>query len=106
MAKEYHVYGPEKDFDYIIKKKVPPASGYAEYSIYRSDSSTWQKKYRGQKLMTIKETFDGFVFDKSLKKQMDYEEISHLFILMSFIHKKDPFYDGEIKKSNKTILKF
>jgi hypothetical protein len=72
------------------------------YKLQRTGEA-WTEDYQGQICLEIQNTGDGYKFHK-LKKEMGYDEASHLLILMRFInwYEKEVggsyLYEGHIKE--------
>lgn len=86
--------------DYTIHVLDTEAS--KTYKLQRTGEA-WSDDYQGKVCLEIENTGDGYKFNK-VKKEMGYDEASHVLILMKFInwYEKEvsgsALYEGHIKE--------
>jgi hypothetical protein len=106
MSKKYLIIdtndeGFAHDYDIIISD----TDQGTVYTMYRS-KSYWSDNKKGEKVMEVLDNGDGVVFKPRFGKEMDYTELSELYVMLMFISKTGrlPIYEGEIIETN-TISK-
>lgn len=102
-------------FDYMRDNKIVNEyiitvngndEGYEEYSLIRTHEEIWSSDIRGEEVLKIIDTGDGYIFPKKMySKDVDYAIFAELFILMNFINKTGftPIYTGTIEKVDKIV---
>lgn len=99
MSKNKYLIIDKKNQD--IEYYILVSNNKKKYSMYYSESSIWNDHIKNTRILTIKDTGNGFKFNFkekiSLKNEIDYSNFNYIRILMSFINKKDkqlsPKYD-------------
>ena len=102
-------------FDYLSENKIvneylitvnETDDGCEEYVLSRTHEEIWDSSVRGQEILRIIDTGDGYISPKRIfAKDVDYAIFAELFILMNFINKTSftPIYKGTIEKIDKII---
>ena len=99
----YRVFNTESNnsiYEYDILVNTND-EGHTVYTLLRSDGDCWSHYAKGEELITITDTGNGMIYPKkTFIKEVGYDEITELFILLSFINKKERMflYQGRIEK--------
>lgn len=72
-----------------------------EYTMYYSRNHYWNEDVRGEKIMTVIDTGDGYIVNPKFCKEMDYAEMAELFAMLSFINSQEEYglYKGDIMET-------
>lgn len=86
--------------EYIIKKFTSINGLIRKYKLYTGNNG-WREP--NKKILTIIDDGNGYILEwenwqKPLKKNMNYSQAASLFVLMSYIHKQEPFFECKFVK--------
>ena len=102
MSKKYLIIdtndeGFAHDYDVIISDTDEGTL----YTMYRS-KTYWSDEKKGEKIMEVLDNGDGVVFKPRTCKELDYSELSELYVMLTFMSKTGrlPIYEGEIIETN------
>lgn len=84
--KNYMVLNHEGEHEFDITQEFIGKS--EKYTLFRSNSPTWNQLAKGEKLLSLVDDGDGIKFDRSLKS-LDYAELFELRILLNFAQRID-----------------
>jgi hypothetical protein len=89
--KQYRVIntfdGNQDQHEYNIE--VIKENNAVTFEMYRTNNDVWGESRKGEKCISIVDTGDGFLLPKNIKGELDYDVAAELYILLSFINKKD-----------------
>jgi hypothetical protein len=77
-----------------------------KYSLVRSQGGHWSDSAKGQTVVAILNTGDGYKLSKHVSRDLQYDTAAELFILMSFINKQgfsNCFFMGTIEEVKNVI---
>jgi hypothetical protein len=90
------------EYDIYVKETKKGTS----YKLFRSNSATWSDDCRNEKLLLIVNTGNKYKISHFLNKNINYNEMAELYILLSFIQEHDAIYKGSIIKVKEKHVKF
>ena len=82
-------------------------NSHKEITLIRSLDDVWSKEAKGQEVIKIIDTGDGYVLPKKeFAGDVGYDKFAELYILMQFISKTEhlPTYIGRIEKVNDEVF--
>lgn len=104
MTRMYRVYNthdhPTTVHEYDIIKSIN-SDGNEEITLLRSFDDVWAEDRKGDEVIKIIDTGDGYIFPKKLiYNEVDYCLAAELYIIMAFINKTErmPLFKGIIEE--------
>lgn len=104
MTRLYRVFNthdhPTTVHEYDIIKTTND-EGHEEITLFRSFNDVWDEHSKGDEVIKIIDTGDGYVFPKKLiHNEVDYCLGAELYIIMAFINKtgRMPLFKGTIEE--------
>lgn len=105
--KVYRVINDQGIHEYNIHEYLTPVDLDVCYELYTSNTEGWAEPYRNEKLLSITNNGNGYKMSRSLGKNIDYNNMAELLILLWFIQKTDYMYRGsivEVKEEHITFI--
>ena len=88
MQRNYIILDEKTDHVEYKLKVITDHIG-TSYMLYRSNSELWSAHVRGKHVLTITDTGNNMIITPKLKKKVDYDVFSELFILISAMNQKE-----------------
>ena len=86
FEQEYLIIDRNNDeVSYRVIESVDIVTGVKTVSLHYSKAECWLEEYRGKLIMSVKDDGDGVIFNKKIKKHIEYDELEYISILIGFI---------------------
>ena len=99
--KKYNIIDTSFDNDIIDYNayEMTNNDGVTCYTIETSNNGVWSEDYSEKTIIRAIDNGNGVKFEKNLGREFNYDDLSSLYLLLSFMNKDKSIYNGKIIKS-------